>query len=107
MSEKDYRAFLKVQEAALEELHVEICAHSKADLATFKEGLRIIELFTKVSRFMELSENWLEKAELAKMVLSNVLLKDETISFDYQTPFDVLLKLAGGRGWWGLQNSNL
>src|SRR5690606_5913904 len=41
VSEADYAAYVRVKEAALDDLAIELGAHAKADVATFKEGLRI------------------------------------------------------------------
>ncbi len=49
---------------------------------------------------MQSPENELDKARIAKLVLSNPILKDRTIEFHYEKPFDVLVKLASNENWW-------
>lgn len=102
LSDDECAALVSVKEDALEEIALEIGAHAKADLATYREGLKIIELFTKVSKFVEFGENLGEKAKLAKLVLSDLLLTDGKLRFAYQNPFDNLLKLSVSKGWWAL-----
>ena len=48
----------------------------------------------------------LKKAELARLVLSNIFLEGGTLRFDYVKPLDVLLEIAKGRLWWGRTDSN-
>lgn len=100
LTPKEFQELLTVKSAALDEVKIEIDAHNEADHRTFKEGLRIIELFVKVHNFMRLEGNELEKVRLAKMVLSNPTLANRTIEFSYQKPFDVLLQLTSEKIWW-------
>lgn len=100
MSDDECAALVRVKEVALEHVGIEICAHTKLDLLTYGEGLKFIEPFTKASKFVEFGENLGEKAKLAKLVLSDLLLTDEKLRFAYQNPFDNLLKLSVSKGWW-------
>ena len=54
----------------------------------------------KASNFMELDPNLRDKARLARVVLSNPILKDATLCFSYQKPFDHLLKIPLDNKWW-------
>ncbi len=70
------------------------------------ESLKVIELFSKANKFMHLSTNELDKARLARVVLSNPVLKDRTLCFSYAKPFDNLLKITVDKNWWTLGESN-
>lgn len=100
LTAEEHQELLAVKSAALDEVKIEIDAHNEADHKTFKEGLRIIELFVKVYNFMNLEGNELEKVRLAKLVLSNQTLANRTIEYSYQKPFDVLLQLTSEKIWW-------
>ena len=91
----EYQEVLRVKEETLVENKIEIDAHNEADHKTFKEGLRVIELFVSVWNFMQKGGNELEKVRLAKLVLSNPVLECRTLRFQYQKPFDILLENAG------------
>ena len=65
-----------------------------------QNGLKIIELLPKISDFMDLDGNELDKARLVKIVLSNPILKHRTIEFSYEKPFDVLLENVREKNWW-------
>lgn len=97
----EYEGYVKLKHAVIEQIDIEKAAASKADHATYKMGLGVIELFTNIPKIMSLGDDLLTKARLAEVVLSNLSLKGGTLSFDYEKPFDDLLKLAGCRGWWG------
>ena len=49
----------------------------------------------------------LEKARLLKAMLSNPTLKDGTVKFNYQKPFDELLILTESRKWGGIWERDL
>jgi hypothetical protein len=72
----------------------------RADQKTVDAGLIIIELLQKAYDFMRLNENLLDKVRLAKIVLSNPVLKDGTLCFSYQKPFDDLIELTNKNKWW-------
>lgn len=97
---EEYAAFVKAKESVIDEIDVEIGAYATADSATYKKGLGIIELFTNIPKIMGLENNLMVKARLAEIVLSNKTLLDGTLRFDYEKPFDDLLKLAGSKVWW-------
>lgn len=90
----------RIKESTLNEVKLEIAAYNEADNRTFKKGLRLIELLASVRNYMQRPGNELEKVRLAKLVLSNPILKDGTIQFSYQKPFDVLLDLSSKENWW-------
>ena len=97
---------MKANDTIIAEIDIDIAAHAKADSATYKVGVGIVELFTNIPKIMDLENNLLVKARLAEIVLSNKTLADGTLRFDYEKPFDDLLKLASCRGWWGYTDSN-
>lgn len=95
-----------MKQASLDEVKVEIDAHNEADHKTFREGFRVIELLVKVSNFMKLEGNQLEKIRLAKLVLSNPTLQGGTLRYSYEKPFDVLLDLTSNEIWWRRRPQN-
>ena len=106
LNDGEFKELVELKSGALDEVKIEIDAHNEADHKTFKEGLRIIELFVKVYNFMSFEGNELEKVRLAKMVLSNPTLANRTIEFSYQKPFDVLLQLTSEKIWWTRRELN-
>ena len=106
VSESIYCRIIAEKDALLGEKDIEITAHQAADIKTFEEGRRVIELFHSLYNFMHLSGNRLEKVRLAKSVLSNPILKDGSIQYTYQKPFDVLLDLTNLPAWWRWGESN-
>ena len=106
LTDSEHREVLAVKQAALDQVKVEIDAHNEADHKTFREGFRVIELLVKLSHFMKLDGNELEKARLAKLVLSNPILRDRTLRYSYEKPFDVLLDLTSNPIWWRRWESN-
>lgn len=95
LNEKEQEALLKLKKEALTENEIEIDSQLKVDQQTFETGLKIIELLEKASKFMEIDGYELEKARLFKSMLSNLTLKDGSIGFSYEKPFDDLLSLTG------------
>jgi DNA invertase Pin-like site-specific DNA recombinase len=91
---------MRIKTEALAEVKLEIDAYNEADHKTFQVGLRLIELFTTMRNYMKNPGNELDKARLAKLVLSNPTLKDGTIDYDYGKPFDVLINLTSEKNWW-------
>ena len=106
LNAEEFKELMTLKSAALDEVKIEIDAHNEADHKTFKEGLRIIELFVRVYNFMTFEGNELEKIRLAKLVLSNPTLANRTIQFSYQKPFDVLLELTSNKIWWRRRELN-
>ncbi len=106
LSEAEHAAAVAVPKSALAAKTAEIQAYQSADLKTFEEGSRIIQLFHKAHNFMQLDANELEKIRLAKMVLSNPTLLDRTIRFSYQKPLDDLFQLTDLPVWWRRRELN-
>lgn len=100
VTDKEFADYLALQDESMTKLNTEIGAYNVADTNTWREGLRVIELFTKVFKFMELGDDLLGKARLAKTVLSNISVMDGKLRYDYEKPFDVLLKMTEDRIWW-------
>lgn len=100
LSKEEYNEVLRIRELALSQVEAEIDGYMSADRKTFEMGRRVIETLHKSFNFMGLNGNDLEKIELAKLVLSNFLLKGPTLRYDYQKPFDVLVNLVGVPVWW-------
>ena len=102
----EYEQVVEIRKAAAASIEDEITAFFHADRKTFECGRRVIETFTKVYKFMTLSANNLKKIELAKMVLSKLLWDGTTLRYEYQNPFDDILKIPVIPGWWRRRESN-
>ena len=96
----EYEQVVEIRKAAAASIEDEITAFFHADRKTFECGRRVIETFNKVYKFMTLSANNLKKIELAKMVLSKLLWDGTTLRYEYQNPFDDILKIPVIPGWW-------
>ena len=107
LDEEGYQGAISAKRNALAENEVQMQAAIKSNGETFSRGRAVIELLPKGNDFMKLSDDWLEKARLAKIVLSNSTLKDGILRYDYQNPFDVLIELTTKKNWWSHQESNL
>lgn len=106
ISEMEAGELLAKKRQQLHEKEVEIEAHTTASRKTFVAGLKVIELLGKSSQFMALDGNELNKARLARMVLSNPILKDGNLEYHYEKPFDDLVFLTRHRNWWTRTGSN-
>jgi site-specific DNA recombinase len=106
LSPTEYDGAVAVPLKLLEDNTVEIQAYQEADLATFKRGCTIIQLFQKAYDYIQLDGNELEKIKLIQAVLSNPKLKDRTIGYEYEKPLDVLLTLTTVPVWWRRRESN-
>ena len=102
----EYDSAVAVPMKLLEEKSIEIAAHESADLKTFQEGCRIIQLFQKAHDFMQMDGNELEKIQLARAVLSNPTLADRTMRYFYKKPLDDLFALTERPVWWRRRELN-
>lgn len=100
LSETELAEILARKQLLIRASEVEIEAHMKASNEAIMAGLKIIELLGKSYDFMQLEGKELDKMRLAKEVLSNPILADGNLRFDYRKPFDVLSELTGHRKWW-------
>jgi len=100
LAEDVYQHLLKAKREALEQVKIEIDAHNEADLQTYNQGIKVIELLVNACNFMGNPEKNLERVRLAKLVLSNPKLRGGTIEYDYEKPFDVLPDLMGTPAEW-------
>ena len=107
VSAAEYNALLEGRRVELKQLDDDQVILENTKDKTCEYGLGVIELLPLLRDFFVLNDNLLSQAEIARMVLSNRLLEDATLRFSYANPFDVLLELVGGRGWWAQQDSNL
>jgi hypothetical protein len=96
----EFADYVKAKDALLDDIENEVAAYMRTDRNTYEKGIGIIELFTNIPKIMDLDDNLLVKARLAEIVLSNKTLVGGTLRYDYEKPFDDLLKLTGSRGWW-------
>ncbi len=107
LSDLELNEILAKKQQLLRSSEIEIQAHTKASSETLIAKLQIIELVEKSYQFMQIDGNELNKVRLAKTVLSNPILTDGSLRFDYKKSFDVLVHLTGHRKWWNRQESNL
>ncbi len=106
LSKNEYAEVLRIREATLAEVKVQIDARNEADYQTFKKGLRVIELLTSIRDYMKKPGNELEKMRMAKLLLSNPKLTSGTLEYSYEKPFDVLIDLTAKKNWWRRWESN-
>lgn len=106
LSKVEHDRILEIWSAAFAETENELHAYKTADSRTFLQGRKIIETFHKAYDFMKLGKDNMKKAELAKLVLSKLLLSNGTLQFEYRNPFDVLIKLTGVPVWWSRRELN-
>jgi hypothetical protein len=78
-----------------------------ANKANLVQGLVVIELMQKLNGFIKFSGKPLEKARLAKIVLSNPVLQGGSLRYGYEKPFDDLLELTNRKIWWPHQETPL
>ncbi len=95
-----YEEEVQAANAELDKISIEIVAYRNTDRKTFDKSLCLIQLFTKVTDYNDVGADLLKKAQLAKMFLSNPVILNGTLQFEYVNPLDELLKIVGGQGWW-------
>ncbi len=91
---------LRMKKAAIAENKTKLRLVSQDEDSLLHQGKKVIELLQKSYDFMQLSDNELAKARLAKIVLSNPTLKNRSLRYCYQNPFDNLLKILTVPEWW-------
>lgn len=96
----EHAEVMDIKRKTLGVLDDELRTYQTVENKILQNGLKIIELLPKVSDFMRLDGNELDKARLVKIVLSNPILKGRTIEFSYEKPFDVLLENVREKNWW-------
>jgi site-specific DNA recombinase len=106
LSETEAMELIKTKQQRTAQVEVEIQATLKVDKETAEQGIHLIELLRYSYDFMTFSTDLLQKAHLAKSVLSNSILKNGTLSFSYKKPFDVLIELTSKKNWWRRRESN-
>ena len=89
------------------ELEARSTEFKQAENATKEQADSVIELLPLFKDFFRLSRNLVIQAEIAKIILSNRLLKDGTMRFRYINPFDVYIEIGRCQGEWPHQESNL
>ena len=106
IDEWEYQEVIGLKKRAFDSVEAQFSATKNSGEQIFTEGLKVIELFSKANNFMKLSANHLDRARLARTALSNRVLKDGTLQFSYEKPFDNLLKIGVDKNWWILGESN-
>ena len=90
----------------LENCQLDIDGFLESNDSIFSQGKKVIELIGKSYDYMSLGTDLLAKAKMAKIVLSNLVLRDGSIGFSYENPFDNLTKNLTAEKWWALTGSN-
>ncbi|MBC7532462.1 MAG: hypothetical protein H7318_12875 [Oligoflexus sp.] len=106
ISQAEHDDWISLAREKISQHNIEIAASCHADAKTFDQGLKIIQLLTKVRDYQRMDMDLMTKAELAKILLSNVLLKRETLHYNYLSPLDDLIALVQGQDWWRVGGSN-
>lgn len=106
ISQAEHDDWMEFAHEKITDNSIEIAASCHADAKTFDHGLKIIQLLTKVSDYSKMEVDLMKKAELGKILLSNLLLKQGTLCYSYHSPLDDLITLAEGLPWWRLAGSN-
>lgn len=102
----EHSEVMEIKRKTLDVLDGELHTYQSVENKILQNGLKIIELLPKISDFIDLDGNELDKARLVKIVLSNPILKDRSIEFSYEKPFDVLLENASRKNWWRRRELN-
>jgi DNA invertase Pin-like site-specific DNA recombinase len=105
ISQAEHDEWATAARSKLNSLENEGGAHWRAGAASFEEGLRIIQLLTKVSDYSAMDMDLMKKSQLAKILLSNISLDRGTLRFNYVKPLDDLLEITNGRFWWTIADS--
>jgi hypothetical protein len=106
LDENEYQVLVSKNKPALESCEKEIENFLESKDTVFNSGLKVIELLQKTYNYIDLGNDLLAKAKMAKIVLSNPVLVDGSIGFSYENPFDNLLKNLTQKKWWTLAGSN-
>lgn len=106
LEENEYHSLIESNNNLLSKCKTEIVDYLESSDTVFSKGLKVIELLPKVYDFMSLSDDLLSKARMAKITLSNLTLKDGTVRFSYENPFDNLIKNLTSEIWWRWWESN-
>ena len=77
----------------LEEISNKIKSYNVANAKYYEEGIKIIELL-KNAYSLYSRQNNTEKRKMLKYVLSNCTIKDEKVSYEYNTPFAYFVNFA-------------
>lgn len=92
--------------AELEKCRTLLQAHDKANHSFMQRGIEIVELTENLySSFITL--NNFEKAKMAQIILSNLLLEGSNISYTYKKPYDIFAKGLNCSIDLGRKDSNL
>jgi hypothetical protein len=81
LDEREYQALVTRNKPILESYELEIDDFMDSNDSIFNKGLKVIELFKKAYDYMELGDDLLAKAKMAKIVLSNPILTEGSIGF--------------------------
>ena len=100
ITDDEFKEVTEIKRKTLTVLDNELHTYQNVENKILQDGLKIIELLPKISDFIDLDGNELDKARLVKIVLSNPILTGRTIGFSYEKPFDVLLENVREKNWW-------
>ena len=91
--------------AEQDEIAVEIDALRRSNTAYMMEGIKLMEIANSASELFPLMDK-AEKRELISLVLSNPVIEDATVRYDYKKPFDMFVDLEDIEKWRRIRDSN-
>ena len=91
--------------AEQDEIAIEIDALRRSNTAYMMEGIKLMEIANSASELFPLMDK-AEKRELISLVLSNPVIEDATIRYDYKKPFDMFVDLEDIEKWRRVRDSN-
>lgn len=87
-------------QAQIDEIDVQLKAHSRSDYSYLEQGIRIIEL-AKNAYSSYLRQNQGERRKMIQMLLSNLKLDGRNLHYDYKKPFNFLVEGQNRPNWLG------
>lgn len=87
-------------------IRYEIIKHDNANNDYLITGIKIMELAEKAYDLFQ-HMTTAEKKEMVKLVLSNPVIRDGSVCFSYQKPFNMIVDSPSCSVWLGDEDSNL
>ncbi len=101
----DWQRRNQTYKAEQDEIATEIDALRRSNTAYMMEGIKLMEIANSASELFPLMDK-AEKRELISLVLSNPVIEDASVRYDYKKPFDMFIDLEGIEKWRGIRDSN-
>ena len=91
--------------AEQDEIATEIDALRRSNTAYMMEGVKLMEIANSAAELFPHMQNE-EKRELISLVLSNPVIEDASVRYDYKKPFDMFVDMENIEKWRGGRDSN-